>query len=593
LRFVVGGVRERLEISELLIELLFLAFRRRRRRREAARANVSQPDHDAALDLLADLGADLEARDKGGDTVIMAYACNALLPSLQRLAGYGASVDMRNEDGLTPLMFACNDQVQHDRKEVLFELLLRAVDKKGYSAIDMLVDSVPPPFEPWQEHVTMELLRSGASVRPHHARRVLPLAVALMQRQEDELAWFESGKQWDWRGHDEVVGLVFDLQYASEDEALVARRREQVRELEEQAAEQERRRRRGRGRRQRRRCGRVSGEPRGLDAHTHARTHAHTHTHTHPTITRAPTTAVKGTPPPNKRTHRARARHHTKSRFSTPHAQMAPTRDSYVVFGAGGPTGYETVKALAADPDFRNATIVAAVRDPLKYVDKFAPLAAEGKGARVETVAADVTDKATVEAAINNSTQNKDGGQLKCKGVVFAASGTTYWSAKSVDHEGVKNVAEAAAASAPSPPRVVLVSSMLTHPENRWHPIRLLLNSIRWSLMDEKFKGEEALRSTAGLAGNWCVIRPGGLVNAPAGSRGLVIADKDVKKEVGTGSLPRSDVAAACVKALKDDRAKGHTFSIYARRVKKGDPQPEPVDPSTPAYGQMIAKLFD
>lgn len=74
LRFVVGGVRERLEISELLIELLFLAFRRRRRRREAARANVSQPDHDAALDLLADLGADLEARDKGGDTVIMAYA---------------------------------------------------------------------------------------------------------------------------------------------------------------------------------------------------------------------------------------------------------------------------------------------------------------------------------------------------------------------------------------------------------------------------------------------------------------------------------------------------------------------------------------
>ena len=34
LRFVVGGVRERLEISELLIELLFLAFRRRQRKRE-------------------------------------------------------------------------------------------------------------------------------------------------------------------------------------------------------------------------------------------------------------------------------------------------------------------------------------------------------------------------------------------------------------------------------------------------------------------------------------------------------------------------------------------------------------------------------
>jgi hypothetical protein len=25
--------------------------------------------------------------------------------------------------------------------------------------------------------------------------------------------------------------------------------------------------------------------------------------------------------------------------------------------------------------------------------------------------------------------------------------------------------------------------------QNRWHPIRLLLNNIRWGLMDAKFKG--------------------------------------------------------------------------------------------------------
>lgn len=255
--------------------------------------------------------------------------------------------------------------------------------------------------------------------------------------------------------------------------------------------------------------------------------------------------------------------------------------DSVVVFGAGGPTGYETVKALAADPAFKKSTIVAAVRDPNKYIDRWAPIAAEGAGATVVPVAADVTDPASVEAALKKASP--------CTGVVFAASGTTYWSAASVDRDGVRNVA-AAAAALPSKPRVVLVSSMLTHPDNRWHPIRILLNNIRYNLMNEKYNGEQILRNNYN---NWCVIRPGGLVNAPAGSRGAVRADKDVTKEVGTGSLPRSDVAAACVRALKDDRAKGHTFSIYAKRVKKGEAAAPAVDPATPAYADMIARLFD
>ena len=262
--------------------------------------------------------------------------------------------------------------------------------------------------------------------------------------------------------------------------------------------------------------------------------------------------------------------------------------DSIVVFGAGGPTGQETVKALAADPVHKGATVVAAVRSPAKYEATFASIGGGGngnKGATVVPVAADVTDPASVAAALKH-------GGATCKGVVFAASGNTYWSAAPVDRDGVRNVADAAAAL-PTKPRVVLVSSMLTHPANRWHPIRVLLNNIRWALMDNKYAGEELLRNHAALGGNWCVIRPGGLVNAPAGSRGVVKSDKDVTKEVGTGSLPRADVAAACVRALTDDRAKGHTFSIYAARVKKGDAPPAAVDPSTPAYGDMIEALFD
>lgn len=261
-----------------------------------------------------------------------------------------------------------------------------------------------------------------------------------------------------------------------------------------------------------------------------------------------------------------------------------PQEESVVVFGAGGPTGYETVKALAADPHYKRATVVAAVRDPTKYLDRFAPLQAEGAGAKIVPLQADVTDKASVEAALKHAGSS-------CKGVVFAASGATYWSAAAVDREGVRNVASAAAAL-PSKPRVALVSSMLVHPANRWHPIRILLNNVRYNLMNEKHAGEEALRASGA---DWCVIRPGGLVNAPAGSRGLVRSDKDTTKELGTGALPRADVAAACVRALKDGRASGHVFSIYAPRpAKKGDaPAPAPVDPSTPAYADMIARLFD
>ena len=62
--------------------------------------------------------------------------------------------------------------------------------------------------------------------------------------------------------------------------------------------------------------------------------------------------------------------------------------------------------------------------------------------------------------------------------------------------QGVERAA--AAAKAQGAEHFVLVSSMLVTPKNRWHPIRLLLNNIRWSLMDEKFAGE--LQQSKGAA---------------------------------------------------------------------------------------------
>ncbi|WIA24093.1 hypothetical protein OEZ85_013698 [Tetradesmus obliquus] len=213
-----------------------------------------------------------------------------------------------------------------------------------------------------------------------------------------------------------------------------------------------------------------------------------------------------------------------------------------VVFGAGGPTGLECVKRLLAvstDP------VRAVVRDPAAHGDKLRQAAGDATS-RLQVVAGDVTDPDSLTAALADAA-----------GVIFAASGKGYWSAAAVDSQGVKNVADAAKAAG-NVSRVVLVSSMLTHPSNRLHPIRVLLNNIRWSLMDNKFKGEEALRSS-GLS--YTIVKPGGLTNAPGGTVQLR-ADVDATREVGAGSISRADVAAVCVEALTNAKASNKALSI-------------------------------
>ncbi len=54
--------------------------------------------------------------------------------------------------------------------------------------------------------------------------------------------------------------------------------------------------------------------------------------------------------------------------------------------------------------------------------------------------------------------------------------------------------------------RVVLVSSALVTPKNRFHPIRLILNNIRWGLMDSKYRGENLLRESSV---SYTIVRPG------------------------------------------------------------------------------------
>ncbi|KAJ9507499.1 hypothetical protein QJQ45_006470 [Haematococcus lacustris] len=207
------------------------------------------------------------------------------------------------------------------------------------------------------------------------------------------------------------------------------------------------------------------------------------------------------------------------------------------VVGAGGPTGLECVKQLLAGasvPEVR-----AVVRDVAKHQDRFP------KDGRLKVVAGDVTNPSSLGPALSGVAN-----------VIFTASGSTYFSAAAVDHKGVANVA--AAAKAAGAQHMVLVSSRLVTPKNRWHPIRNVLNWVRWGLMDEKLKGEAALRSS-GMA--YTIVRPGGLGSGAGGTVRILAEQGDVAPR-GSSSIARADVAAVCVAALNNPAARNVTLEL-------------------------------
>eukprot|EP00928_Gymnodinium_smaydae_P006243 TRINITY_DN12188_c0_g2_i1.p1 TRINITY_DN12188_c0_g2~~TRINITY_DN12188_c0_g2_i1.p1 ORF type:complete len:274 (-),score=51.13 TRINITY_DN12188_c0_g2_i1:94-840(-) len=228
------------------------------------------------------------------------------------------------------------------------------------------------------------------------------------------------------------------------------------------------------------------------------------------------------------------------------------------VLGAGGPTGLECIRALAAS----GTPVRAVVRNVNKYAGKFPDAC--------EVVCGDVTDESSLRTALAG-----------CKGVVFAASASTYrgpggpWQ---VDYLGVEKATHAAGYVGVA--RFVLVSSRLVNPSNRCHPIRILLNNIKYSLMDYKFKGEQALR-TSGL--EYVIVRPGGLKGGEGsgpqarpsdtapGAEYIIAAGPEGDVQ-GSQSIHRADVAAVVCEALRSADAKNKTIEIVSRPRTDADP---------------------
>ncbi|GLI61952.1 hypothetical protein VaNZ11_004514 [Volvox africanus] len=213
-----------------------------------------------------------------------------------------------------------------------------------------------------------------------------------------------------------------------------------------------------------------------------------------------------------------------------------------VVLGAAGQTGLECVKRLLAVSDLPTRAIV---RDPTKLAAALEP------SDKLQIIQGDVTNPASLREVLQGA-----------RGVIFAAAGKGYWSAADVDFKGVQNVAEVAKDVGVE--RVVLVSSMLVTRKHWLHPLRILLNNLRFGLMDNKLKGEAALRDS-GI--EHTIVRPGGLGSGPGGQCTFVAGQGDV---MSLGNINRADVAAVCVEALTNPGAKNITLELAA---KPGPPE--------------------
>mmetsp|Transcript_16920 Transcript_16920/g.24824 ORF Transcript_16920/g.24824 Transcript_16920/m.24824 type:complete len:254 (+) Transcript_16920:24-785(+) len=232
------------------------------------------------------------------------------------------------------------------------------------------------------------------------------------------------------------------------------------------------------------------------------------------------------------------------------------------VIGAGGPTGLECIRVLSS----RGKLCRAIVREPSKYAEKFSSFP------NVTVEKGDVTDPTSMKTAFGSVQK-----------VVFAASASSYsgeGGPESVDHKGIINVI-AAAKEVGGIDQIVLVSSRLVNPVNKWHPIRIILNNFKYSLMDEKFKGEEALRASKDENFSYTIVRPGGLTGGE-GQKRQASHEPGAQYVVAVGaegdcgassSIHRNDVARVVFEALENKKAKGKTVEIVSRPKKEGDPE--------------------
>ncbi len=161
----------------------------------------------------------------------------------------------------------------------------------------------------------------------------------------------------------------------------------------------------------------------------------------------------------------------------------------------------------------------------------------------VDWVECDVRDPAQVSAAMR--------GVDLVISVIGANQVTGDNSAEFVDYGGVRNLVDAAIGEGVEQ-FVLLTAIGVTDPA---HPF----NKATRGALGWRFKGEEYLRAS-GLA--YTIVRPAGLVNEPAGQKGLRLTQGDVWRPLLRSTLSRDDLALVLIEALRQPAARNTTFEL-------------------------------
>lgn len=211
-----------------------------------------------------------------------------------------------------------------------------------------------------------------------------------------------------------------------------------------------------------------------------------------------------------------------------------PARGRVLVAGASGRAGRYVMRELAGGGiPFRATT---------RNVDEArARLGDEAAG--IDWVAADLRDPAAAREAMRGcdhvicviGTRELDGAN----------------SARFVDYGAVRNLVDAALAE--DVRHFVLLTAIgVTDPQSPAN--RIFKGALEW-----RFKGEEHLRAS-GVA--YTIVRPGGLVDDPAGVKGVLLAQGDDWRRFRGTTVTRGDLAEVLVECLRNPAADRVTFEI-------------------------------
>ena len=212
----------------------------------------------------------------------------------------------------------------------------------------------------------------------------------------------------------------------------------------------------------------------------------------------------------------------------------APSRFSPTIpgFGVGG----HAVK-IASEKGYN---VRAVARNPDKYAQYYKDMP------NVTMCKGDVKDAASIAECVKDAT---------C--CLFAAQSNDNVSVYDIDRDGLLIVAkECLKANC----KLVVISSVYVSPKHYLNPLRFFFNRVvKWSMMDAKWEGEQAIRKLQGL--KYTIIRPPRLTNDPELRNAYQVTQGD-NFWIGLRKIPKVDVAKVAVAACVDPATDNTTFEV-------------------------------